>query len=1253
MRSNVKLSRTCSAVVVCALASCAYPVGDIDRTQPNKIRKSIFNGDWYFRQTVLGVPYATGLTFTGEQNDPSELIRWDIQESFLVAYRAYDLVAGTDGAAMQQGSEQPRVPVAIYEIQSHFDVQRQFNPQTGEQTNVILENETDRPWFERDFMRVDWGQNLAPSFNFLTGMVTVTPGSHYVQKPGDVDALLVARRNGGGWDERQGDGIAGLDDAQYIDVVQRMFATPGTIDVDDGYGGILTEPACWYYGNVDCAPGELRVRSAFLKRERSPYIPREFPDNAILRDENGNAIRVSYKDRDSLQQDPDGFVARAPYFDKFGYFRTERDRYDRLHGETNSGRVTLIQRHNMWANTPECVDETSETPYANCTVKRIEYWLSPGFPDDMKPAARETAVQWNDAFKQVVRTLKYGNTRPLAEVEDVFVLRENTFRMDGDRVVDRGQRVGDLRYNMLAWVDEPTQAGLLGYGPSTNDPLTGETINGAAFIYGASVDQLARRGKEIIDLINDPTRLDEFMAGEDIARELALQNANDPDADGTTRRFIRERLRTDRARAVKQGGLRRLKTDGSRTRAKLEALKDTPLEQRLMTDPILRAMGNVRSGTLTPGTANADKMSPRAWAMGKRHHLDRLRRQHLAAHRAEPLTEFDGSVMGLAQAYRDMNPNEVLQALRVAIFRSTAEHEVGHTLGLRHNFEATTDALNYGRAYWDLRGPNGQPLEPQTQSQIDGRMRELQYSSIMDYGSRFMSDIRGIGLYDRAAIAFGYGNLVEVFDAPPTEPLLDVATLDDVLRHYRHYTRLPGVFGGLDGMHARHYVRYQKVVDQLAGRADWTLWEVPYRFCSDEYDGATATCATYDEGADAYEIAQGAWSQYVEYFPFLSFSRDRRSFNEWDYMDRIYGRTLIPMLTQYQNWVFEQFYYEDTFDCLVSDSAECDDAPGNDTAHWNLSGPTWLESGDGGLPGAAATRLLLDALNAMVATPEPGAYVRDPLDNTMVVWSYDDAIPRCADNGNEEPCSDVTVPFGTGRFTDSRWDVDSGYYFYDRLQMVGSFYDKLMAIETAVTADTYFLGVDTGAEASRYLIGLSLYFPEEMYRLLGGTAAEDYASYAGVACRNDGRYVPPQLSRVVTEPCGAGEAFDVLDPATSFTVELYAIWYGMAFLTMSFDTAFVDRMKIWVDGSGEQITPTDPALVETFVNPLNNRTYHATRSAIPGAYNAGAKLLERAQRFADQYAMEPTETNRFALEGMVTTVEDVRGTHAIYGTLYF
>ena len=53
------------------------------------------------------------------------------------------------------------------------------------------------------------------------------------------------------------------------------------------------------------------------------------------------------------------------------------------------------------------------------------------------------------------------------------------------------------------------------------------------------------------------------------------------------------------------------------------------------------------------------------------------------------------------------------------IVASVVAHEIGHNLGLRHNFEGSTDALNYGIEYWDLKGEGAVAMETLDQEQID------------------------------------------------------------------------------------------------------------------------------------------------------------------------------------------------------------------------------------------------------------------------------------------------------------------------------------------------------------------------------------------------------------------------------------------------------------------------------------------------------------------------------------------------------
>ena len=45
---------------------------------------------------------------------------------------------------------------------------RNYNDATGEQSNVT-ENTSDRPWYEREYIRVDWSHNLLANFDFIAG----------------------------------------------------------------------------------------------------------------------------------------------------------------------------------------------------------------------------------------------------------------------------------------------------------------------------------------------------------------------------------------------------------------------------------------------------------------------------------------------------------------------------------------------------------------------------------------------------------------------------------------------------------------------------------------------------------------------------------------------------------------------------------------------------------------------------------------------------------------------------------------------------------------------------------------------------------------------------------------------------------------------------------------------------------------------------------------------------------------------------
>ncbi len=280
------------------LASCAQNVGDIDQTQPDKIDVSIFadGKPWWFLQTVIDVPPSTQFTFVGESSFPPDRIVWDVQENWLIAYRNYEFIAGaqtvpytqtlgtsqTSGVPVDQQditgtSKSPYfgTPVAAYAILSHFDVQRGYNPATGEQTNVITENTTDRPWYERQYVRVDWSNNGFGGFDFMGyGMF----GSGF-----DPSATIVSPV---AYYPDQGDPTSDAPEIKpsYIGIVNKLSYTAEVDSQVSAYYG-MTVNKCFDWTALvgtsagDCGPGEVKVRLSFEKiPDGHDYAPKVYND---------------------------------------------------------------------------------------------------------------------------------------------------------------------------------------------------------------------------------------------------------------------------------------------------------------------------------------------------------------------------------------------------------------------------------------------------------------------------------------------------------------------------------------------------------------------------------------------------------------------------------------------------------------------------------------------------------------------------------------------------------------------------------------------------------------------------------------------------------------------------------------------------------------------------------------------------------------------------------------------------------------
>src|SRR5262249_14382069 len=144
-------------------------------------------------------------------------IKFDIEEDYIYARRAYEQIQGSEDAYTQDPAKYAGQPLAAWKISSQFDIIRDYNSTTGEESNKIIES-TERPWNEREYMRVDWAQNLVTDYVglgvnfFFNDGASVEPVSYWESDPTKPDALHLERA-----DKTDGDEFA-IGEANYLDI---------------------------------------------------------------------------------------------------------------------------------------------------------------------------------------------------------------------------------------------------------------------------------------------------------------------------------------------------------------------------------------------------------------------------------------------------------------------------------------------------------------------------------------------------------------------------------------------------------------------------------------------------------------------------------------------------------------------------------------------------------------------------------------------------------------------------------------------------------------------------------------------------------------------------------------------------------------------------------------------------------------------------------------------------------------------------
>jgi hypothetical protein len=334
------------------LSGCAEERAPINRVQPEALAKSFFVGkdlrgtaddpEFYKRGTVIDVGYGAaqdGL-FTSTYAQPVSRIRWEITEERINARLSYERISGTDDKGNALDGVTPKASndgqiVASYAVSSHFDIRHEYNPQTGEELNVIVENSADRPWYEREYFRVDWSKNLVTdaydydtlSMMGLYGGIEYQPVSYTILDPKHPDAPHFDAKSG------------------YFDVTNKVYATPQLIDLSGLGVGVDKFPACMLsasfrggtdpYGN--CNPTEITIRDSYRQVTDTDYEP---------------------ADHDGVR------------FQVLGAFNFNfRRGYERNYGMLDQHWTRFLSRYNLWERSHYYTDPEQMTGSVPCATK--------------------------------------------------------------------------------------------------------------------------------------------------------------------------------------------------------------------------------------------------------------------------------------------------------------------------------------------------------------------------------------------------------------------------------------------------------------------------------------------------------------------------------------------------------------------------------------------------------------------------------------------------------------------------------------------------------------------------------------------------------------------------------------------------------------------------------------------------------------------------------------------------------------------
>ena len=383
------------------------------------------------------------------------------------------------------------------------------------------------------------------------------------------------------------------------------------------------------------------------------------------------------------------------------------------------------------------------------------------------------------------------------------------------------KRSGDLRYNSIVLIDEPLANGLLGYAPSVSHPRTGEILQAHTNMYSGTLKSIVRRTYQ--DMVRISRR---------------PKPAPAPTTPAPTPAPV---IAAALSHPPPSPSAQEMATHQHQVAARMAALQ-TKQQLSPQSGPESQ-LSQVGVNNTSLGLNESEQFPQSLEQLLEHHsknnayHVEMLNIPELAEQFMPGIFDIPGILTDDKQFknWEELNPEQKAQVAKIITVNTYAAilvHELGHNLGLRHNFMASTDADNF--------------YSPQEAKQL-GMHSPPRHSSAMDYPATDWGELATFGKYDIAALRYAYAREV-------------------VLAKSLAVRSIPTTLTALKA--------------ELAKEGEGERPRIkPYRFCTDENVGSFPLCSRFDAGTTLTAIATFYQDSYHERYFERNWRNGRLDFN--------------------------------------------------------------------------------------------------------------------------------------------------------------------------------------------------------------------------------------------------------------------------------------------------------------------------------------------------------------------------------------